>query len=198
MKTASTEKLEYTTTKLTENPRKLSTQIFDFWNFVTEIFNHKVSFISKYQNSPSKMKSGHFVLQISPWKKYLQNKWSTPWQSRRKIRRNCQLRFLIFETLSQRFSTTKFPLFQSVKLFQKVEKWPFWFANFSIEKVSTEKMKYTMKKLMENPLKLSTQIVYFWNFVTEIFNHKIKKIKLNYPKKWPFYFEIFSIKTAST
>ena len=38
MKTAPTEKTEYTTAKATENARKLSSQIFDFWTFVTEIF----------------------------------------------------------------------------------------------------------------------------------------------------------------
>ena len=42
MKTRSTEKMEYTTTKPTENPSKLSSQFFYFWNFVTEIFRHKV------------------------------------------------------------------------------------------------------------------------------------------------------------
>ena len=106
-------------------------------------------------------------------KKVFTEKWSTPWQSRRKIHRNCQLRFLIFETSSQRFLTTKFPLFQNVKLSQKVKKWQFWFANFSMKKVFTEKMEYTMTKPTENPSKLSTQIFNFWKFVTEIFNHKI-------------------------
>ena len=42
MKTRSTEKMEYTTTKPTENPSKLSPHFFYFWNFVTEIFRHKV------------------------------------------------------------------------------------------------------------------------------------------------------------
>ena len=41
-KTRSTEKIEYTATKPTENTSDLSSQIFDFGNFVTEIFCHKV------------------------------------------------------------------------------------------------------------------------------------------------------------
>ena len=41
-KKASTEKMEFTTVMPTENSRKLSSQIFDFSNFVTEIFHHKV------------------------------------------------------------------------------------------------------------------------------------------------------------
>ena len=41
-KTWSTEKIEYTTTKPTENPSKLSSQFFHFWNFVTEIFRQKL------------------------------------------------------------------------------------------------------------------------------------------------------------
>ena len=55
-----------------------------------------------------KSKSGHFVLQISPWKQHPQKKWSTPRESQWKMQQNCRLRFLIFETLSQRFFTTKF------------------------------------------------------------------------------------------
>ena len=55
-----------------------------------------------------KSKSGHFVLQISPWKQHPQKKWSTPRESQWKIQQNCRLRFFIFEILSQRFFTTKF------------------------------------------------------------------------------------------
>jgi len=54
MKTAPTEKTEYTTTKPTENARKLSSQIFDFQTFVTEIFRFKVghfSFFQKFQKT---------------------------------------------------------------------------------------------------------------------------------------------------
>ena len=43
-KTLSTEKIEYTTTKPTENPSKLSSQIFNFWHFVTEIFESLCTF----------------------------------------------------------------------------------------------------------------------------------------------------------
>ena len=55
-----------------------------------------------------KSKSGHFVLQISPWKQHPLKKWSTPRESQWKIQQNCRLRFFIFEILSQRFFTTKF------------------------------------------------------------------------------------------
>jgi len=54
MKMASTEKMKYTTTKATENARKLSSQIFDFRTFVTEIFRFKVghfSFFQKFQKT---------------------------------------------------------------------------------------------------------------------------------------------------
>ena len=54
------------------------------------------------------LKSGHFVLWISLWKLHRQKKLSTPWQSQRKILWNYHLRFFNFETLSQRFFTTKF------------------------------------------------------------------------------------------
>ena len=50
---------------------------------------------------------------------------------------------------------------------------PFCFANFSMKTRSTEKMEYTTTKPAENPSKLSSQIFYFWNFVTEIFRHKV-------------------------
>ena len=63
------------------------------------------------------LKSGHFVLQISPWKLRRQKKLSTPWQSQRKILWNYHLRFLNFETLSQRYFTTKF-LIISIKTWQ--------------------------------------------------------------------------------
>ena len=42
--------------------------------------------------------------------------------------------------------------------FQKVEKWPFCFADFTMKTASPEKMEYTTRKPMENPTKLSTQI----------------------------------------
>ena len=41
METRMTEKIEHTMTKPTENTSELSCQIFDFWNFVTDIFFHK-------------------------------------------------------------------------------------------------------------------------------------------------------------
>ena len=42
-----------------------------------------------------RIKSVHFVLQISPWKQGLQKKWSTPRRSQRKILRNWHLNFFI-------------------------------------------------------------------------------------------------------
>ena len=69
-----------------------------------------------------KSKSGHFVLQISPWKQYPQKKWSTPRESQWKIQQNCRLRFLIFETLSQRFFTTKFLIIKKIYIFRFYDK----------------------------------------------------------------------------
>ena len=48
MKTPPREKMEYTTMKGTENARKLSSQIFDFQTFVTEIFCFKVRHFSHF------------------------------------------------------------------------------------------------------------------------------------------------------
>ena len=53
------------------------------------------------------------------------------------------------------------------------KKCPFCFPNFSQKTWSAEKMEYTTTKPTENPLKLSSQIFYFWNFVTEFFHHKV-------------------------
>ena len=50
MKTAPTEKTENTTTKPTENERKLSSQICDFQTFVREIFRFTVSHFLFSQN----------------------------------------------------------------------------------------------------------------------------------------------------
>ena len=49
MKTAPTEKTEYTTTTATKNPTKLQSQIFDFLNFATKIFVLNVCHFSKIQ-----------------------------------------------------------------------------------------------------------------------------------------------------
>ena len=56
-------------------------------------------------------KKGNFVSQISPWKLHLQKKRSRPRRSRQKMQENCNLRFLIFEILSQRFFDLKYPIF---------------------------------------------------------------------------------------
>ena len=52
MITAPREKTEYTTTKGTENARKLSSQIFYFQTFVTEIFRFKVHHFSFFLKIP--------------------------------------------------------------------------------------------------------------------------------------------------
>ena len=101
---------------------------------------------------------GHFILQISPWKQCWQKKQSRPWRSQRKIPQNCHLRFFIFETLSQRFFAAKV-FFSFFPKTMKIE--------------PTEKMDYIMTRPTVNPSKLSSQIFEFWNFVTEIFHHKI-------------------------
>ena len=44
---------------------------------------------------------------------------------------------------------------------EKVEKWPFCFADFTMKTQFPEKMEYTMRKPMENATKLSTQIFDF-------------------------------------
>ena len=45
-KAVPTEKTKYTMMTARENPTNLSSQIFDFWTFVTEIFRFKVRYIS--------------------------------------------------------------------------------------------------------------------------------------------------------
>ena len=57
------------------------------------------------------LKMGNFVLQISPWKKWLRKKQNTPWRRQRKMQQNCHFRFLIFKILSQRFFHSKFGKF---------------------------------------------------------------------------------------
>ena len=61
--------------------------------------------------------------------------------------------------------------------FEKVEKWPFCFADFTMKTQFPEKMEYTTRKPMENATKLSTQIFDFRNFVTEIFHHTVPYYK---------------------
>ena len=56
---------------------------------------------------------------------------------------------------------------------QKVKKWPFCFANFSLKTASTDKMEYTTMKPMKNTSKLSSHIFDFRNYVTEIFCFKV-------------------------
>ena len=66
-------------------------------------------------------------MQISPWKQHRQKKQSRPWRSQRKNPQNCHLRFLIFETLSQRFFAAKLGFFQ---FFQKRQKEAILFCKF--------------------------------------------------------------------
>ena len=65
MITAPTEKTEYTTTKPTENARKLSSQIFVFQTFVTEIFRFKVSHFSFFLKFPKNANFDDFGRQIA-------------------------------------------------------------------------------------------------------------------------------------
>ena len=53
------------------------------------------------------------------------------------------------------------------------KKCPFCFANLPKKKGSAKKMDYTTTKPTKNPLKLSSQIFYFWNFVKEISPQKV-------------------------
>ena len=82
MKTASTEKTEHTTTTATENPRNLSSQIFYFWTFVTEIFQFKwrhFSFFLKIQKNANCDKLGRRIAGASwtPRSKLIGIKWSS-------------------------------------------------------------------------------------------------------------------------
>ena len=79
--------------------------LMQFWLRNLRNLTFKIGLFSVFSK---KSKSGHFVLQISPWKHNSQKKWSTPQESQWKMQQNCRLRFLIFETLSQRFFTTMF------------------------------------------------------------------------------------------
>ena len=49
--------------------------------------------LQRFLGFSKKLKSGHFVLQISPWKQHQQIKWSTPPWSQWKILLNCHLIF---------------------------------------------------------------------------------------------------------
>ena len=60
----------------------------------------------------------------------------------------------------------------------------FCFANYSKNTWSTEKMEYTTTKPMKNPSKLSSQIFYFWNFVTENFRPKVMLKIIISSKNW--------------
>ena len=62
---APTEKTEYTTTKATKNARKLSSQIFYFWTFVTEIFWFKVCYFSFFSKIPKSVNFDDFGCQIA-------------------------------------------------------------------------------------------------------------------------------------
>ena len=83
---------------------------------------------------------------------------------------------------------------------QKVKKWPFCFANFSLKTASTDKMEYTTMKPMKNTSKLSSHIFDFRNYVTEIFCFKfLQKFKLENMKKIVKTEELYShiVRTSS-
>ena len=68
MKTAPTEKMEYTITRATENLRNSSFQILDFQTFVTEIFRFKVCdiyFFLKVKKSANFNEFGRYILGAS-------------------------------------------------------------------------------------------------------------------------------------
>ena len=128
---------------------------------------------------------GHFLLQISPWKQRRQKKQSRPWRSQRKIPQNCHLRFLIFETLSQRFFAAKLGFFQ---FFQKRQKEAILFCKFLHENWADRKNGVHHDKANGK---------YFWTVISDFWFLKICHRdfypqnslyfkKLNYPKKFFF------------
>ena len=64
------------------------------------------------------------------------------------------------------------------------KKCPFCFPNSSQKTCSAEKMEYTTTKPTKNSLKLSSQIFYFWNFVTENFRPKVMLKIMISSKNW--------------
>ncbi len=96
---------------LAEQALRWAQRKFYLMQFWLRNLTFKIGFFSVFSK---KSKSGHFVLQISPWKQHLQKKWNTPRESQWKIQQNCRLRFLIFETLSQRFFTTMFLIIKKI------------------------------------------------------------------------------------
>ena len=77
------------------------------------------------------------------------------------------------------------------------KKCPFCFVNFSKKTWSAEKMEYTTTKPTENPWKLLSQIFHFWNFVTEIFRHKVMlKITILSKSWYKFLFDKLMIFTS--
>ena len=84
-----------------------------------------------------KVKTGDFVLPISPWKMCRPKKWSTPWRRAQKNEEDITLRFSILETLSERFLQNIFRDFRNfgvVKFFQKSENLWKCFAKISVTK----------------------------------------------------------------
>ena len=98
-------------------------------------------------------KKGNFVMQISPWKKRLQKKRSKPRRPQRKIQQNCNLRYLIFEILSQRFFYWKFVIFQKFKKLKNLKN-----GQLKIEK-SNQKSELTF--LLHFPLATSWYTSFF-------------------------------------
>ena len=74
-------------------------------------------------------KTGNFERGISPWKRRLQKKRSTPQRRQRKMQENCHLRFFIFELSSQRFFDLKLAIFRFFKNSKKRKFWRFWPQN---------------------------------------------------------------------
>ena len=106
------------------------------------------------------------IFNITLWSKIKNLRWQF-WRIFRWLRRGV-LHFFCFHG-----EICKTKWMQNGCYSQYNQKCPFCFANFSMKTRSTEKMKYTTTKPTENPSKLSSQIFNFWNFVTEIFCHKV-------------------------
>ena len=154
MKTAPTEKTEYTTTTATKNPTKLQSQKFDFWNFVTEIFRFKIShFFVFFQNLKNTILT-NLATKFGDHPMHLDQSL--------KVENNPQvmlfkLGFIHFfrRTLSfgsiLSYNLLSMSVSQENDFFlKKLWNKRFCFANISMNKASPEKMEYTATKPTKN------------------------------------------------
>ena len=103
----------------------------------------------------------HFVslMKVWGWKTILLDR-PTRWVGKKTLKNVSKDQILLYEN-------TLFCVF-----FENFQYWQFWSTNFSMKTPSTEKMEHTTTTATENPRNLSSQIFYFWTFVTEIFQFK--------------------------